>query len=200
MRRKLIAASCLALVFLLCGGCNDNLAASPESIPPSGEVSVPEASPVPPSAEATEPEASPVPTEPSGQPAAACRLVFPAERVFTCAEGYSSIEEPVRFSKDGVEQGWICYDKSLVPFSDYLLEHPDASLLMLCRVHEYMLESWEIPLNDGWICYMYRGETDHATATFDPGGRGTIYRAMIGQPRVPIHILPVLEQLYRNAF
>lgn len=115
-------------------------------------------------------------------PAATHRLVFPSERVFTCEAGYSSIEEPIRFSKDGVENGWISYDKSLVPFSDDLLEHPDASLLMLCGVHEYMLESWEIPLNDGWVCYMYRGEMDHAAATFDPGGRGTIYCAMIGRP------------------
>ena len=44
-----------------------------------------------------------------------------------------------------------------------------------------MLESWEISLNDEWICYMYKGEMNHATGTFDPGGTGTIYSAMIGQ-------------------
>lgn len=168
MKGRLAAAFYLVLLFLFCAGCGGSPAALTESVPPSVEVSGPEVSPAPP--------------KPSEQPAATDRLVFPAESAFTCAAGYSSAEEPIHFSKDEVEKGWVCYDKSLVPFSDYLLEHPDASLLMLCGVHEYMLESWELPLNDGWLCYLYRGEADHATAVFDPGGRGTIYRAMIGRP------------------
>lgn len=168
MKGRLAAAFYLALLFLLCAGCDSSPAALTESIPPSVEV--------------LEPEVNSVPPKPSKQPAATDRLVFPEERVFTCAAGYSSAEEPIHFSKDGVEKGWVCYDKSLVPFSDILLEHPDASLLMLGGVHEYMLESWELRLNDGWLCYLYRGEADHATAVFDPGGRGTIYRAMIGRP------------------
>lgn len=185
MKGRLAAAFYLALLFLLCAGCGGSPAALTESIPPSVEALGPPVASmesIPPSVEVLEPEVNSAPPKPSKQPAATDRLVFPEERVFTCAAGYSSAEEPIHFSKDEVENGWVCYDKSLVPFSDYLLEHPDASLLMLCGVHEYMLESWEIPLNDGWICYMYRGETDHATGAFDPGGRGTIYRAMIGRP------------------
>lgn len=168
MKGRLAAAFYLVLLFLFCAGCDSSPAALTESRPPSVEV--------------LEPEASPAPPKPSEQPAA-YRLDFPSERVLDCEAGYSSAEEPIHFSKDEVENGWVCYDKSLVPFSDILLEHPDAPLLMLFGVHEYVLESWELRLNDGWICYMYKGELDHATGSFDPGGRGTIYRAMIGRPR-----------------
>ena len=156
-----------------------------ESIPPSVEVSEPPIASMEnilPTAKVSEPEVNSVPPKPSEKPAATYRLVFPEERVFTCEASYSSIEEPILLSKDGVEKGWVYYDKSLVPFSDYLLEHPDASLLMWAGIHDLMLESWEISLNDEWICYMYRGEMNHATGTFDPGGRGTIYSAMIGRP------------------
>lgn len=168
MKGRLAAAFYLVLLFLFCAGCDSSPAALTESRPPSVEV--------------LEPEASPAPPKPSEQPAVTDRLVFPAESAFTCAAGYSSAEEPIHFSKDEVEKGWVCYDRSLVPFSDILLEHPDASLLMLFGVHECVLESWEIGLNDDWACYLYRGEMDHATGSFDPGGRGTIYRAMIGRP------------------
>lgn len=123
-----------------------------------------------------------IPAAPEQSSAASYRLVFPSGSVFSCAESYSSLEAPIHLSKDGVENGWVCYDKSLIPFSDYLLEHPDASLLMLIGVHQGLLESWEISLNDGWICYMYHGEMDHATGTRDPGGRGTEYSAMVGRP------------------
>lgn len=165
VKRKFITVLCLALVLMFGAGCNAN---SGESIPPS--------------AEAPEPDVSSIPSEPSNQPAATYRLVFPAESVFTCQASYSAEEASIRFSKDQVENGWVSYEESLVPFSDDLLEHPDASLIMWTGIHELMLESSEIPLNDGWVCYMYRGEMNHATGTSDPGGSGTIYSAMIGRP------------------
>lgn len=178
MKQRCAAAFYLALLFLLCAGCGGSPAASTGSIPSSAGASVPGASPAP----AEPPGPSFGQSKRPEQSAAAYRLAFPAERVLDCEAGYSSIEEPIPLSKDGVEQGRVCYDKSLVPFSDILLEHPDASLLMLFGVHECVLERWELRLNDGWLCYLYQGELDHATGSFDPGGRGTIYRAMIGRP------------------
>lgn len=191
-QRALAMALSLTLILLLGAGCDgtpkdpNESAAQPE--PPSAGMTAPDttaAQPELPAAETADAAASSVPPGPSKQPVAVYRLVFPEERVFTCAAGYSSAEAPIRLSKDQVENGWVSYEESLVPFSDYLLEHPDASLLMWAGIHNVMLESWEISLNDGWICYMYRGEMDHATGTFDPGGRGTIYSAMIGRPEDP---------------
>ena len=167
MNRRFIEAFYLALIILICTSCDGGPVSLMENTPPSAEVS--------------EPDVSLIPSKPSMRPAIDYRLVFPAESVFTCKTKYSSAEEPIHFSKDQVENGWISYERSLVPFSKNLLEHPDASLLMWVGIHEVMLESWEISLNDEWICYMYKGEMNHATGTFDPGGTGTIYSAMIGQ-------------------
>lgn len=171
VKRSLATAFSLALLLLSAVGCDGAPAAPAGSADPAVSSAPPAADP------------APSPTQ-SGPPVetAAYRLVFPADRVFTCAASWSSEEEPFPFSKDQVENGWVWYEKSLVPFSDHLLDHPDASLLMWTGVHECMLESWEIGLNDGWVCYLYRGERDHATAVFDPGGTGTAYSAMIGRP------------------
>lgn len=199
MKRVLFIAFSLTILLMFGAGCNSTPRDFAESIPPvspSDEVEHTEnIPPVSPSDEVEHTESIPpelpsdeventmgIPAVPEQSSAISYRLVFPAERVFSCAESYSSVETPIQLNKDEVENGWVYYDKSLIPFSDYLLEHPDASLLMWTGVHQAMLESWEISLNDGWICYMYQGEMDHATGTGDPGGRGTEYSAMIGQP------------------
>lgn len=169
MKRVLFLAFSLTILFLLGTGCRGAPKSSAESTQsglPSGE------------AENT----TGIPTVAEQSSAISYRLVFPSESVFSCAESDSSLEMPFRFAKDGVENGRVCYDASLIPFSDSLLEHPDASMLMWTGAHQVLMESWEIDLNDGWICYMYQGEMDHATGTGDPGGRGTAYSAMIGQP------------------
>ncbi|MBD5084356.1 MAG: hypothetical protein HDT33_04635 [Clostridiales bacterium] len=187
-KQSLAMALSLTLILLLGAGCDGTPKGSSESaaqpeLPSAGIAS--DAQPESPAAETAGIIVSPTPPEPSKRPAAVYRLVFPEECVFTCEASYSSAEAPICLSKDRVENGWVSYEESLMPFSDYLLEHPDASLLMWAGIHNVMLESWEISLNDGWICYMYRGEMDHATGTFDPGGRGTIYSAMIGWPEDP---------------
>ena len=169
MKRVLFIAFSLTILFMFGTGCSStpkDFAESIQSSSPSDEVE----------------NTTGIPTVPEQSSATSYRLVFPAGSVFSCAKSYSSFEAPFHLNKDGVENGWVCYDESLIPFSDYLLEYPDASMLMWMGVHQVLLESWEISLNDGWICYMYHGEMDHATGTRDPGGRGTIYSAMIGQP------------------
>lgn len=169
MKRAFLIAFGLTMLFMFSVGCSSTSEDFPESIQPGLPSDIVET-------------IAGTPTAPEQSSATSYRLVFPVESVFSCAESYSSLEPSIQFAKDGVENGWICYDVSHIPFSDYLLEHPDASLLMWIGVHQVLLESWEISLNDGWICYMYQGEMDHATGTNDPGGRGAEYSAMIGRP------------------
>lgn len=169
MKRVLFIAFSLTILFMFGTGCSSSqkdFAKSIQSSLPSDE------------AENT----TGIPAVPEQSSTISYRLVFPSGSVFSCAENYSSFEAPIHLNKDGVKNGWVCYDKSLIPFSDYLLEHPDASLLMWMGAHQVLLASWEISLNDGWICYMYQGEMDHATGTRAPGGRGTEYSAMVGRP------------------
>ena len=169
MKQAFSIAFSLAVLFMFGTGCSSMPEDFPESIQPGSPSDVVET-------------VAGTPTTPEQSPAISYRLVFPVESVFSCAESYSSLEPSIQLAKDGVENGRICYDVSHIPFSNYLLEHPDASLLMWMGVHQLLLESWEISLNDGWICYMYQGEMDHATGTGDPGGRGIAYSAMIGRP------------------
>ncbi|MDE6280355.1 MAG: hypothetical protein K2M15_00945, partial [Oscillospiraceae bacterium] len=132
-KRALAMAFGLALILLFGAGCDGAPKASNESAAqPSAGTAAPDASAAqsePPAAGTADIAVGAIPPEPPRRPTVVYRLIFPEKRVFTCEAGYSSVEAPIRLSKDQVENGWVNYEESLVPFSYYLLEHPDASLL-----------------------------------------------------------------------